>query len=151
MTVSGLRRETPRPFVVPPVAVSPARSGVVARLLAGGRAMAAFRLAALGYVAAIGFVVLMAGTYVFVSPTLLGLHTNTVHTFLVLQPVLLATAFVGRLPRVQRRDALVLGVLLLVQGGLAHLSHVAPIVGAFHPVNALVMFWYAMGTAKRTL
>ena len=154
MTVSGLRRDTPRPFVVPPTVVG-GQPGRLARLRAtlgeGTRARRIFRLAALTYVGAIAFVVLMAGMYVFVSPALLVLHKNAIHSFAILTPILLLAAYVGKLDRRTKRDALTLTGLLVIQSTLAHISHVVPILGAFHPVNALVMFWYAIGVAKRTL
>jgi hypothetical protein len=36
----------------------------------------------------------------------------------------------------------------MVQGGLVHLLVVSPWIAAFHPVNALVLFWAAVTVAR---
>ena len=87
--------------------------------------------------------------FVFVGPQTIELHKTFAHTFLLLSAVLLISSLGGRLPAPARRDALVTAGLLAVQGGLVHALVISPFIAAFHPVNALLVFWWAVGTAKR--
>ena len=123
----------------------------LARPVAAPRSVArlAYRYATRVYVAAIGVQVLLAGMYVFGGPELLVLHKTFAHLFIALSTVILVSALAGRLAAPARRDALVTVGLLLVQGLLVHALVISPFIAAFHPVNALLMFWWAIGTAKR--
>jgi len=123
----------------------------LARPLASPRSIArlTYRYATRAYVAAIGAQVLFAGVYVFVGPELLFVHKTFAHVFIALSTLILLTALIGRLPAPARRDALVTSGLLIVQGLLVHALVISPLIAAFHPVNALLMFWWAIGTAKR--
>jgi hypothetical protein len=112
-------------------------------------ARVAYRYATRLYVVAIAVQVALAGVFVFVGPQTIELHKTFAHTFIVLSTVILLSALAGRLPAPARRDALVTSGLLLVQGGLVHALVISPFIAAFHPVNALVMFWWAIGTARR--
>jgi hypothetical protein len=87
--------------------------------------------------------------FVFVGPETIVLHKTFAHLFVVLSTVILLSALGGRLAAPARRDALVTVGLLLVQGGLVHALVISPFIAAFHPVNALLVFWWAVGTAKR--
>ncbi len=109
----------------------------------------AYRLAARAYVVAIPVQVALAGVFVFVGPQLIEWHKTFAHVFLLLSTTLTLLGLFGRLPAPARRDALVTAGLLLVQGGLVHLVVVSPWIAALHPANALLMFWWAVGTAKR--
>ncbi len=123
----------------------------LARPVAAPRSIASltFRYATRAYVVAIAAQVLFAGVYVFAGPQLLFVHTTFAHVFIALSTVVFLAAFAGRLPAPARRDALVTSGLLLVQGLLVHALVISPFIAAFHPVNALLMFWWAIGTAKR--
>ena len=109
----------------------------------------AYRYATRLYVIAIAAQVALAGVFVFVGPQTIELHKTFAHTFIALSTIILLSALAGRLPAPARRDALVTSGLLLVQGGLVHALVISPFIAAFHPVNALVMFWWAIGTARR--
>ena len=130
-------------------AASPALS--VARPAAAPRTIArlAYRYAARAYVVAVAAQVALAGVFVFVGPQTIELHKTFAHTFLLLSAVLLVSSLGGRLAAPARRDALVTAGLLAVQGGLVHALVISPFIAAFHPVNALLVFWWAVGTAKR--
>ena len=130
-------------------AASPALA--VARPAAAPRSIArlTYRYATRAYVLAIAAQVALAGVFVFVGPQTIELHKTFAHTFLVLSSVMLVSALVGRLPAPARRDALVTAGLLAIQGGLVHALVISPFIAAFHPVNALLIFWWAVGTAKR--
>jgi hypothetical protein len=108
-----------------------------------------YRYATRVYVAMIGVQVLLAGMYVFAGPELLFLHKTFAHLFIATSTVILVSALAGRLQAPARRDALVTVGLLVFQGLFVHALVISPFIAAFHPVNALVMFWWAIGTAKR--
>ena len=108
-----------------------------------------YRYATRLYVAMIGVQVLLAGMYVFAGPELLFLHKTFAHLFIATSLVILVSALAGRLHAPARRDALVTVGLLVFQGLFVHALVISPFIAAFHPVNALVMFWWAIGTAKR--
>ena len=131
--------------------VPAATSLPLARPVAAPRSIArlAYRYATRLYVPAIGVQVLLAGMYVFAGPDLLVLHKTFAHLFIVLSTVIVVSALAGRLPAPARRDALVTVGLLVIQGLFVHALVISPYIAAFHPVNALVMFWWAIGTAKR--
>ena len=123
----------------------------IAKPVAAPRSIArlTYRYAARLYVVAVAAQVALAGVFVFVGPQTIELHKTFAHTFLVLSSVLLLSALLGRLPAPARRDALVTAGLLAIQGGLVHALVISPFIAAFHPVNALLVFWWAVGTAKR--
>lgn len=123
----------------------------LARPVAAPRSIArlTYRYVTRLYVAAIGFQVLFAGVYVFVGPELLFVHKTFAHLFIALSTVLLIVAFGGRLAAPARRDAAVTTALLIAQGLFVHALVISPFIAALHPVNALVMFWWAIGTARR--
>jgi mercuric ion transport protein len=123
----------------------------IAKPVAGPRSIArlTYRYAARLYVVAVAAQVALAGVFVFVGPQTIELHKTFAHTFLVLSSVLLLSALLGRLPAPARRDALVTAALLAIQGGLVHALVISPFIAAFHPVNALLVFWWAVGTARR--
>jgi hypothetical protein len=93
--------------------------------------------------------VLLAGVFVFVGPQTIELHKTFAHVFLVLSTTILLSALLGRLQAPARRDALVTVGLLVMQGMFVHALVISPLIAAFHPVNALLMFWWSIGTARR--
>ncbi len=119
-----------------------------------GRQLAAARLfggASALYVAAVGVQVFLAGLGVFAGPANFETHREFAHVFAVLSLVLLATAWLGRLPAPARRNAGILLALLIVQGSLVIVGHVvSPAIAALHPVNALVIAAFAWSNAKAT-
>jgi hypothetical protein len=127
-------------LVVSPAAIAVPRRGVAAGI---------YRWTARAYVLAIGIQVFLAGLFVFVGANLLPLHMTFAHVFIVLTTLLVGSALIGRLDGTRRRDALVMLGLIIVQGMLVHLRVVSPIISAFHPVNALLMFWWSTQVAKR--
>ena len=108
-----------------------------------------YRYATRAYVAMIGVQVLLAGMYVFAGPELLFLHKTFAHLFIATSLVIFLSAFAGRLRAPARRDAAVTVGLLTIQGLFVHALVISPFIAAFHPVNALLMFWWAVSTAKR--
>ena len=108
-----------------------------------------YRYATRAYVAMIGVQVLLAGMYVFAGPELLFLHKTFAHLFIATSLVIFLSAFAGRLQAPARRDAAVTVGLLTIQGLFVHALVISPFIAAFHPVNALLMFWWAVSTAKR--
>ena len=128
-----------------------ASHALAARPPAAPRALArlTYRYATRAYVLAIAAQVALAGVFVFVGPQTIELHKTFAHAFLLLSAVILVSALGGRLPAPARRDALVTVGLLVVQGGLVHALVISPFIAALHPVNALLMFWWAISAAKR--
>lgn len=125
------------PVVVAPAA-SPATSAV--RRL--------WRLATWGYTVSLAVQTFFAGMFVFVGAELLDVHKNGAHVVGLMAILTVVTAFAGRLDRKAKRQSLALFGLLLVQGGLVHLLVVSPWIAAFHPVNALLLFWAAFTVAR---
>lgn len=128
---------TERPRILAPAA-SPARAAL----------RRAWRLSTWAYAAALAAMTAFAGMYVFVGRDLIGFHRNGAHVVGLIAAILLITALAGRLDRRARLQSLGLVALLGVQGGLVHLMVVSPWIAAFHPVNALVLFWAAVTVAR---
>ncbi len=104
-----------------------------------------FRLLAWIFAACVVIQVFIAGLAVFADPARWAWHRAFVHTFEFLPLIMLALAFVGRLPtRIRWLIAATYG-LFWVQYATAGIGGVA---GAFHPVNALLLFWVAMRLAR---
>jgi hypothetical protein len=101
-----------------------------------------------GYAVAIAAMAALAGAYVFVGHDLLGFHKNGAHVVGLLSLALLVGAFGGGLDRRAKLQTLGLVGLLVVQGMLVHLVVVSPWIAAFHPANALVLFWAAFTVAR---
>ena len=110
----------------------------------------AFPVIAWAYLAALMVQVFFAGMFVFVGASNIELHRNMAHVIGLLTFLLIASAFVGRVP--QKR--LVFGVLglLVVQGMLVHINQWfgVSIIAALHPVNALVLTYASLTLAKRS-
>ena len=110
----------------------------------------AFPVIAWAYLAALMVQVFFAGMFVFVGASNIELHRNMAHVIGLLTFLLIASAFVGRVPR----KRLVFGVLglLVVQGMLVHINQWfgVSIIAALHPVNALVLTYASLTLAKRS-
>lgn len=86
------------------------------------------------------------GLSLFVTPSWWRWHKTFGHLFgLVLLPVMLVAAYIGRMSRRARLAPVVTLVLFLVQGGLAAMGGT---VGALHPMNALILFWVSLKMAR---
>ena len=117
------------------------------RSFARGRA---FPILAWAYLAALAVQVFFAGMYVFVGASNIELHRNMAHVIGLLTGLLIASAFIGRVPE----KRLVFGVLglLIVQGMLVHVGQWFELwtIAALHPVNALVLTYASLSLAKRS-
>lgn len=91
--------------------------------------------------------VYVAGMAVFVDPGNWSLHAGFVHIFEPLLPILLALAFLGRLPRPLKLAPVGLFALLSVQYATA--SAFGSMVAAVHPVNALAILLVALLATRR--
>ncbi len=95
--------------------------------------------------------VFLAGLSIFTSPTFWMTHVNFAHFFEYIPFFLLILALLGRLPRA----ITLLSLLLIVQFALQYAfiqsagSLGIAAIAAFHPVNAVVMFWVALYVARR--
>jgi hypothetical protein len=118
------------------------------RMLARTRA---FPILAWSYVAALTIQVFFAGLYVFAGASNIELHRNMAHVIGALTALLIAAAFIGRVPE----KRLVFGVLglLILQGMLVHVHQWFEgfaVVAALHPVNALILTYATLTLAKRS-
>ncbi len=126
----------------PPVVVLPAASPArraLRRLWQG---------ATWAYAVSIAAMALFAGAFVFVGHDLIGFHKNGAHVVGLISLALLIGAFGGQLDRRARLQTMGLFGLLIVQGMLVHLVVVSPWIAAFHPANALLLFWAAFSVAR---
>ena len=95
--------------------------------------------------------VFLAGLGVFVSGTWFSTHMEFAHFFEGLPLFMLIVALLGRLPR----SFPLLSLLLIVQFALQYAfvelagSLNVAFLAAFHPVNAIVMFWVTVYVARR--
>jgi len=77
-------------------------------------------------------------------------HRDVGHTLAVLPLLLVILAYLGRLPRSEKRLIwLQFGVYLVQAEVFAAIRDVAPLLAAFHPVLALVLFALALIIALR--
>ena len=111
----------------------------------GWRARRAYQVLDWLFAACVVIQVFVAGLAIFVDPAHWAWHRAFVHAFELLPLVMLGLAFLGRLPvRTRWLTAAVFGLLIL-QYATAENQGVA---GAFHPVNALLLFWAAVSLAR---
>jgi hypothetical protein len=96
--------------------------------------------------------VFLAGLSIFESPGLISLHIAFAHTFEFIPILLLITALLGRFPRSIPLFSLLLILQFALQYAFVQLSgqFSEPFVAAFHPVNAVVMFWVTLYVARRS-
>jgi hypothetical protein len=94
----------------------------------------------------------LAGMGVFVSPVNWALHKNFVHLFELLPVLLFILALVGQMPGTFRWLPVLMFVMLAAQYATAQISKSAgmEILGAFHPVIAVLLFWISTVLIRRT-
>lgn len=90
--------------------------------------------------------VYIAGMAVFVDPARWSSHVTFGTNLPVFLVLLFALAFVGRLPRTHKGLPVLIFVLFFIQFSTAH--RFGSLVGAIHPVNAVIIFWLSMVTVK---
>ena len=88
------------------------------------------------------------GMSVFINPSWWTSHVLFSHVIGVLGAILLLIALFGRFPREIWSLTALTNLLFVVQGSTVHLP--IPLSSAFHPVNALLLFWVATTIAHRT-
>ena len=95
--------------------------------------------------------VLFVGLSLFTGQALWGTHRDVGHTLAVLPLLLVILAYLGRLPRSEKRLIwLQFGVYLVQAEVFAAIRDVAPFLAAFHPVLALVLFALSFILALRS-
>jgi hypothetical protein len=90
--------------------------------------------------------VFFAGMATFVDSARWLWHTNFVHAFEYLPILMLLVAFAARLPVAMRWLSAALYALIFAQYATANIGGVP---GAFHPVNALIIFWVSIHLGQR--
>ena len=93
----------------------------------------------------------LAGLSIFAGPTWWVIHVEAGHWFNPIPLLLLLLAFPGRFPR---SIVLLSGLLFLQYEVQVALIEVVgslhwPVLAAFHPVNAVVMFWVTVTVARQ--
>lgn len=92
------------------------------------------------------------GMAVFVDPLWWTNHVLFSHVIGALGFILLLIALFGRFPKAIWSLVGLMNVLFFVQGSSANLSLISPALSlgtAFHPVNALLLFWTAIAIADK--
>lgn len=92
------------------------------------------------------------GMAVFIDPAWWTNHVLFSHVIGVLGFILLLLALFGRFPKAIWGLTGLLNILFFVQGSSANLSLISPALSlgtAFHPVNALLLFWTATAIADK--
>jgi hypothetical protein len=97
--------------------------------------------------------VFLAGLSIFTSPSYWSVHIGFAHIFESIPMLLLIFALLGRLPRAITLLSLLLIAQFALQYAFVQLSGSLGIaaLAAFHPVNAVVMFWVALYVARHAL
>ena len=99
---------------------------------------------------AILFQVFLVGLSLFTGQVYWSTHRDVGHTLGVLPLLLVILAYLGRLPRSEKLLIwLQFGVYLVQAEVFAAIRDVAPLLAAFHPVLALVLFALALIIALR--
>jgi len=94
--------------------------------------------------------VLFVGLSLFSGQAFWDLHSTFGHLIALLPMLLVCLSYLGRLPSPAKRLAwLVLGVCLLQTEGFATIRDAVPLLAAFHPVLALILFALALSIAMR--
>jgi Family of unknown function (DUF6220) len=105
------------------------------------------------YVACLLIPLFTVGMSVFIKPSWWANHVLFSHIIGALGLILLLVALFGRFPKEIWRLAGLMNILFFVQGSTVHLSSILPVFSlsaAFHPVNALLLFWTATAIARKT-
>jgi len=97
--------------------------------------------------------VFLAGMGVFDSATWFSVHVTFAHYFEFIAVLLLILALLGRFPRAIPLLSLLLIVQFALQYAFVQLSGQLGVIflAAFHPVNAVVMFWVTQHVARRAM
>ena len=90
--------------------------------------------------------VFFAGLATFVDSARWAWHTSFIHAFEFLPLLMLPLAFLARLPAALRWLTGALFALIFIQYVTANVGGVP---AAFHPVNALIIFWAAVNLGQR--
>lgn len=98
------------------------------------------------FAAALVLQVFLAGWALFVNPAAWMWHRSAASLPTFLPLLLVISALIGRVPARRRRLAVAALVLVLVQGATADIRGIP---GAFHPVNALLLFVVALRLLRR--
>ncbi len=103
------------------------------------------------YVACIIVQVFLAGLGIFVGGAWWSIHVTTGRWFNPIPIILIVLAFTGRF----RRSVVVISIILFVQYEL-QIAFIElannfkfPLLAAFHPVNAVIMFWLTVVVARQ--
>lgn len=105
------------------------------------------------FVVGLLFQLFTVGMAVFVDPSWWTNHVLFSHFIGVLGFILLLTALFGRFPKAIWGLTGLMNILFFVQGSSANLYLISPALSlgtAFHPVNALLLFWVATTIAQKT-
>lgn len=95
--------------------------------------------------------VFLVGLSLFTGQAYWSTHRDVGHTLAVLPLLLVMLAYLGRLPRSEKRLIwLQFGVYLVQAEVFAAIRDVAPFLAAFHPVLALVLFALSLILALRS-
>ena len=109
-------------------------------------ALRAYQVVAWFTAACVVVQIFVAGMAIFVDPGRWAWHRSIAHGFEIPPLLLIVLAFVARLPARMRW----LSVLPFVQLWLQYAtSGIGGMAGAFHPVNALLLFWVLVTLAQR--
>ena len=104
------------------------------------------------FIAGLLFQLFTVGMAVFTDPSWWTNHALFSHIIGVLGFILLLLALFGRFPKAIWSLTGLMNVLFFVQGSSANLSLISPALSlgtAFHPVNALLLFWTATAIADK--
>lgn len=104
------------------------------------------------FVAGLLFQLFTVGMAVFVDPSWWANHVLFSHVIGILGFILLLIAVFGRFPKAIWGLTGLMNILFFIQGSSANLSSISPalLLGtAFHPVNALLLFWTATAIADK--
>ncbi|QYR21229.1 hypothetical protein KZ483_26670 [Paenibacillus sp. sptzw28] len=93
--------------------------------------------------------VFLAGMALFVNPSHWKAHSTFIHYFEMLPVGMFILTYFGRVRGAVRWFSLVMTALIALQYATVHMSQVAPIFSALHPVFALLLFWTSVVTVKR--
>jgi hypothetical protein len=114
-------------------------------------ARTAYVAAAWAFLACIVVQLFLVGLDVFeVIGTESGIHRQFAYSYGWLAPALVLFAAAGRLPRSRQLWTIALLVLFAIQTYLPSLAEGAPLVAAFHSINALAVFWLAQHIARHS-
>lgn len=105
------------------------------------------------FIAGLLFQLFTVGMAVFIDPFWWTNHVLFSHLIGVLGFILFLIALFGRFPKEIWRFTGLMNILFFVQGSSANLSLISPALSlgsAFHPVNALLLFWTATTIAAQT-